>query len=415
MRLFKNKEVQLTIGILLVLLIVLGTILVCIFGSFARTANTVQLKQNMAVIGALTKKYPQLEEDIVNNYTKGFQNNYEYGRDILEKYSYNESLSIDKNTALQKDAMKSYIRICVTIAIFALLIAILLISAFNRVFSKIQKLSFKAEAVIEGQYSPAAGEMEEGDIGFLTYQINTMAERLGENVQALKNDKLFLKKLMTDISHQLKTPLASLIMFNDILENDKTMPEQERIRFLSESKNQLDRMEWLIKNMMKMAKLEAKVVEFDKKEALIAGTVQRGIAALQVIASERNIRIGVSGDEGVKAIHDINWTAEAFSNIIKNSIEHSKSSSEINISWEENNVFVQIVISDNGTGISREELPRIFDRFYKGSGSSSPTNVGIGLYITKTIIEGQGGSIYACSKEGQGAKFVIRLMKVLIS
>ena len=140
-----------------------------------------------------------------------------------------------------------------------------------------------------------------------------------------------------------------------------------------------------------MAKLEAGIVDFDKKEAFINETIQKSITALKLIASEKDININVSGDTSVKVMHDINWTTEALSNIIKNSIEHSENSSEINIYWEDNSVFVQIVISDNGTGISKEELPKIFDRFYKGSNSYSPTNIGIGLYITKTIIEGQGG------------------------
>lgn len=385
---------------------------VYVFSDFANTLNTIQLKQNIAVMGAVVKQYPQIEEEIVSNYTRGFQDNYHYGKKILEKYSYNENLSIDKNNFLQKDFKNAYTKIYLILAFFVLVCLAFLILTYSKIFNKIRKLSVNAEAVIEGNYSLVDGDMKEGDIGHLTYQLNTMSERLSDTVQALRHEKLFLKKLITDISHQLKTPLASLIMFNDILDNDKTLTEYEQSRFLAESKNQLDRMEWLIKNMMKMAKLEAGVVDFDKKEALISETIQRSIAGLKLIASDKNICINTSGSNKVTVMHDINWTTEAFSNIIKNSIEHCAKGCEINICWEENNVFVQIVISDNGTGISKDELPKIFDRFYKGSNSSSPTNIGIGLFITKTIIEGQGGSIYAYSQNGQGAKFIVRLMKV---
>ncbi len=413
MKLLKNREVQLSIGVMLVLLIMLGAVIIGLFSKFANDLNTIQLKQNIAVIGTVAKQYPQMESEIIKNYTKGFEDNYQYGKSILEKYSYNESLIIDKNSFIQKDVRRMYIKIYIVIALFALLLITFLTLSYNKLFKKIRRLSVNAETIIEGQYNPVHGEMKEGDLGYLTYQLNIMSERLSENVQALKNDKLFLKKIITDISHQLKTPLASLIMFNDILENDETMSEQEQRKFLAESRNQLDRMEWLIKNMMKMAKLEAGIVDFDKKEAFINETIQKSITALKLIASEKDININVSGDTSVKVMHDINWTTEALSNIIKNSIEHSENSSEINIYWEDNSVFVQIVISDNGTGISKEELPKIFDRFYKGSNSYSPTNIGIGLYITKTIIEGQGGSIYAHSIDGQGAKFTIRLMKIL--
>lgn len=412
LKLFKNKEVQLSIWIITVLLVTFGAVFIYIFSDFAKTLNTLQIKQNVAVIGTVAKKYPQLESDIVKNYTSGFQENYVYGKSILEKYSYDESLSVEKNSFLQKDIRQAYIKIPILIGFFALIFITFLILRFHSLFKKIRRLSVNAEAVIEGQYSPIYGDKEEGDIGFLTYQFNTMTERLGENVQVLNNEKLFLKKIIADISHQLKTPLASLIMFNEIMGNDNNMSEQERNTFLLESKNQLDRMEWLIKNMLKMAKLEAGVVDFEKKEAFVADTIQRSIRALKLIASEKDMEIIILGDNSIKVKHDISWTTEAFSNIIKNCIEHSEKGSEINISWQENSVFVQVVIKDNGSGISKEELPKIFDRFYKGSNSFSPTNIGIGLYITKTIIEGQNGSVYAFSQGGQGTEFIVRLMKL---
>lgn len=415
MKLFRNKEVQILIGVTLVLLIVFGAILISLIQNFANSLYSIQLKQNIATIGSVIKQYPQMESDIVRNYTKDFQGNYEYGKSILEKYSYKENLSIDKSKSIQEEVRPVYIKIYTTIILFALIFIVFLVLSYNKLFKRIRQLSVNAESIIEGNYNPVIGDMEEGDIGNLTYQLNVMSERLSENLQALKNDKLFLKKIITDISHQLKTPLASLIMFNDIMQNDKTMSEQDRCKFLAESKNQLDRMEWLIKNMMKLAKLEAGIVEFDKKKALINETVEKSIAALEIAASEKNISINVSGDSKVNVMHDINWTTEALSNIIKNSIEHSENSSEINVSWEENSVYVEITIADNGNGISKEELPKIFDRFYKGSNSSSPTNIGIGLYISKTIIEGQGGSIYVYSKEGEGTKFIIRLMKIIYS
>jgi signal transduction histidine kinase len=412
LRLFKNKEVRLSIAVTAALVIAFGVLLISTFSSFTQALNILQIKQNIAVIGTVAKSYPQLESEIVKNYTGDYKGDYDYGKKILEKYSYNEDFDINSNNLIQNDLRTAYNKIYILIAAFSLILIVFLIVCLNGIYKRIRKLSIGAEAVIEGQYNPIEGDRKEGDIGFLTYQFNTMTQRLGESVQVLNNEKLALKRIITDISHQLKTPLASLIMFNDLMTNDINMAEQERQTFLLESKNQLDRIEWLIKNMMKMAKLEAGVVDFEKSDGLISETIQRSIVPLQVIASEREIGIIISGDCSIKIKHDINWTTEAFSNIIKNCIEHSKNGSKITISWDENNVFVQIIIADYGSGIPKQELPKIFDRFYKGTNSCSPTNVGIGLYITKTIIEGQGGSIYAYSQEGQGAKFVIRLMKV---
>jgi signal transduction histidine kinase len=408
----KNTEVRIAMLFIFVLLVSFAAIVMYLFNDFAKTLNSIQIKQNTAVVGTLAKKYPQLETEIVRNYTSDYQENYEYGKNILNKYSYDENMDISLNSFTDVEVKQTLKNVRILIAIFAIVLLTGVNFCFHSIFSKIRRLSVNAESVIEGQYKPICGEREEGDLGFLTYQFNIMAERLGEYVQALSNEKLFLKKAITDISHQLKTPLASLIMFNEIMQSDHDMPEQERDKFLLESKNQLDRIEWLIKNLMKMAKLEACVVDFSIEEALISGTIQRSIVPLKLFASKKNISVRTDGDEFIRVRHDINWTTEALSNIIKNCIEHSPDDSEISVSWDENNVFVQIVIEDRGSGISKKELPKIFDRFYKGSDSCSPTNIGIGLYITKTIIERQGGSIYVSSTEGKGTRFVVRLMKM---
>lgn len=412
MSILKNKEVKMALGILAVLLVVFGAVVMYSFQSYTRTLNRAQLKQNIAVIGAAVKQYPDAEAEIVKIYTRGFQGNYGYGKSLLEKYNYNENQSIEKNSIAARELWLTNVRFQFLIFAFAMVLAVFFIFSLNRIYSRIRKVSRGAEAVVEGNYEPMDGDREEGDLGCLIYQFNSMTGRLHENVQALKNEKLFLKRIITDISHQLKTPLASLIMFNDILKNEATISEQERITFISESKNQLDRMEWLIKNMLKMAKLEAGVVDFHKVVAPIAHTINKSLAGLSLMAEEKQIRIQLTGCESILINHDISWTSEALSNIVKNCIEHSKAGNRINISWEENNVFVQIEISDNGPGISKEELPRIFDRFYKGPNSCNPTNIGIGLYITKTIIEGQAGSVYASSQPGEGTRFVVRLMKV---
>jgi signal transduction histidine kinase len=265
--------------------------------------------------------------------------------------------------------------------------------------------------IVEGSYTPDLTVREEGDFGLLRHQFNVMAERLKDNMEALREEKLFLKKLITDISHQLKTPLASLVMFNDIMLRDSDMPTEDRRKFLQESKNQMDRIEWLFKNLLKMAKLEGRIVDFKKEAAPIYDTILRSMQPLKLMAFVKNINISLHGDKDILVKHDVNWSTEAFSNIIKNCIEHSKEGGQINISWEDSSIFTQVAIDDNGLGIKREELPKIFDRFYKGPNSNNPTNIGIGLYIAKTIIEGQNGSVYAYSEEGKGTRFVITFMK----
>jgi signal transduction histidine kinase len=413
LKLLKNREIQLAMVIIIVLLLAFGAVFIYTLRGFAGSVNKLQIQQNTAVVGAVARKYPQLESDIVKEYTKGFQKDYEYGKSILKKYSYDENLRLDNNSLLHKSLRQTYTKVGITIMLFTVTLALFCFLSFNRVFAKIRNISVSAEAIVEGKFDYIQGDTDEGDIGYLVHQVNCMSERLSENVQALENEKIFLKRIMTDISHQLKTPLASLVMFNDILKNDSTLSDAERVNFITESKNQLDRMEWLIKNILKMAKLEAGVVEFTIEESVVSETVQRSITPLKTIASEKDVDIKIDGNAGIKVKHDINWTTEALSNIIKNCIEHSHPGGDIHVSWDENSVFVQIIIEDNGKGIPKEELPRIFDRFYKGSYSCNPTNIGIGLYITKSIIEGQNGSIYVSSVSGKGTRFVVRLMKTI--
>lgn len=412
MRLLKNKEAQKALGFLLILLIVFGAISAYLIKNYTEEIYQAQLRQNIAVIGAVAQQYPDVETEIVKSFTKNLGSNFDYGKQLLIKYGYTENLSIYKNdvASLQTKGLRMQLLLCFSVFAFAV-IAFGLYS-YNILFKRIRLIGQGAEAVVEGRYEPIEGDKEEGDIGFLIYQFNLMTERLNENVDALQNEKVFLKRLITDISHQLKTPLASLVMFNDIMKNDENLPEPDRVKFVDESKNQLDRMEWLIKNMLKMAKLEAGVVDFEMEQAFVGQTIQKSISGLKYLAQEKNIKINMVGDDSIVVRHDTSWTAEALSNIVKNCIEHSKPGDYVNIFWEQNNVFVQIEVKDNGLGIPKEELPRIFDRFYKGPNSCNPTNIGIGLYIAKTVIEGQEGSIYVNSEPAKGTKFTVRLMKI---
>jgi signal transduction histidine kinase len=412
MKLWKNRDVQMFFAAIVIACLVLGCSLFFIVNKFVSEVNTIQIKQNVSTIGLLAKQYPERETEIAGIYTSDKSGDYDYGSKILEKYSYYPSLSPDKSIKLIGEYNKFYILILILIILFTLSLAVIFIKFGSNIYKKVRLLSTGAESVIEGTYQPLQGDKNDGDLGLLIHQFNIMTERLNETVESLKEEKFFLKRLTTDISHQLKTPLASLIMFNDIMTADMDMPVDQRIKFLNESKNQLERIEWLIKNLLKMAKLEARVVEFVKEEAPLGETIYRSISALTFIAEEKNIKIEVTGDREIKVRHDINWTTEAISNILKNCIEHSNKDGKIQIAFENNNVFAQIVIRDNGCGIEKAELPKIFDRFYKGINSCNPTNIGVGLYIAKTVIEDQGGTIYVSSEVNKGTQFTIRLMNI---
>ncbi|HEY9061180.1 MAG TPA: HAMP domain-containing sensor histidine kinase [Pseudobacteroides sp.] len=409
--LFKNYEVRKSFILLMLVLLAFAGAILGFLNNFINTMNKIQIRQNTALAGSLVKKYPEMEEDIVRTIISGDDKDYARGKEMFNKYSYNDSQAAYKNELMNKGYKSLFYRVIAIIIVFSAVILFIIIWGYNKLFRRIRTVASEAEVLVEGRFGTIEGENEDGDFGVLVYQFNTMAQRMTETLEALQKEKLFLKRLITDISHQLKTPLASLIMFNEILLDYDKLSKEDAIKFIRESKNQLERMEWLVKNLLKMAKLEGRMVIFEKQELLIEKTVIKSIEGLKTMAESKGIKIFLEGSSDIVVSHDVNWTAEAVSNIFKNSIEHVKPGGNIKISWEENNVFVEIRIEDDGEGISKSELPLIFDRFYKGPNSNSPTNIGIGLFIAKNAIEGQGGTVYAFSEEKKGCKFVIRIMK----
>ncbi|KNY26640.1 sensor histidine kinase [Pseudobacteroides cellulosolvens] len=411
MRLLKNYEVRKSLLLLIFILLVFAGAILWFLNHFISSMNNAQIRQNISLVGSVAKRYPGSEEDIVRIIVSGDNKDYGYGKEILNKYSYDESQAAYKNTLMNESYNKLLFSAIVIIILLLVFIVIIMIYSYNKIFKRIRRVASEAEGLVEGRFGEMEGENEDGDFGVLVYQFNTMAHRMTETLEALQKEKLFLKRIITDISHQLKTPLASLIMFNEILSDHDKLPKDDTVRFVKESKNQLERMEWLVKNLLKMAKLEGRMVTFEKQEFSIEKTILQSIEGLKTMAEAKGLNIVLEGPSDIVVSHDINWTAEAISNIFKNSIEHVKPGGNVKVSWEENNVFVEIRIEDDGEGISKSELPLIFDRFHKGPNSNSPTNIGIGLFIAKNAIEGQGGNVYAYSEEKRGSKFVIRIMK----
>ena len=223
-----------------------------------------------------------------------------------------------------------------------------------------------------------------------------------------------IKKLfgiaIEDISHQIKTPLTSIsIMLDSIIEN-KEMDEETRKNFLNEIRRQLDWINWLVISLLKLSKLDSNTVEFNTKEFYVEKLIKQLLQNLSIPLDIKEQEVIVEGQKDTKLIADFNWQLEAMSNILKNCIEHTDERKRIYISYSENNFYTSIIIKDEGKGIAKEELKHIFERFYKGK-SSSENSIGIGLALSKTIIEKDNGYIICSSTLGKGTMFEIRYMK----
>jgi signal transduction histidine kinase len=234
-----------------------------------------------------------------------------------------------------------------------------------------------------------------------------MADRLNHSLKLLKQDKVFLHNLISDISHQLKTPLASLIVFNENLLNDRGMKEHMQLTFLERSRQQLDRMEWLIVSLLKLARVEAGGTSFGHERVNLKQVIVDATNALHLLAQQKQQQINIIGDENLYMQGDKHWLIEAFINLIKNGLEHTIAQGKIDITLQETPLFYNIILTDYGEGINTEDLPHIFKRFYRGKNATKPQSVGIGLALAKSIIEEHGGMIQVVSRAGEGSTFTI--------
>ncbi|WP_434282178.1 sensor histidine kinase [Clostridium botulinum] len=416
---FRNpeiKELTFKFSLIFILFAILTTIF--IKGELNKL-NKDYINQNTLIVGNILSKHPELEDEVILSLNSNKdaryneEKNYKIGKKVLEKYSYDENLDIYKNPILNNFSMNFIYRIIIYFALAIFIIYIIIYDKFKYFYKKAEIFTEASEDIMEGHFSKFIDENKEGDFYILSSKFNLMSNRLEESLLNLKKEKIFLKNIISDISHQLKTPLSSLIMFNELMK-DENMPIEDRKNFLKLSDEQLRRMEWLIINLLKVGRLEAGVVEFRRENNPLYVTVNKALAGLSEKAKEKSQQVIVDIDEDVYFKHDMDWTAEAISNIIKNSIEHTDNYGQIKIGCEETPISLAISIKDNGEGIPEKLQNKIFERFYKGENSVNPSSIGIGLSLTKSIIESQNGSIIVESEMGEGTEFIITFLKTIV-
>lgn len=225
-------------------------------------------------------------------------------------------------------------------------------------YKRIRILTFAAKKVVEGDYDININKNREGDFSKLAIYFNSMSEIIRNNLSELEREKQFLVDLLSDISHQLKTSLSSVILYNDIMFS-KELPLEQRATFLLNNQRQLEKMNWMIKNILKLAKLDAKAIEVVKEEQSLNETVQDAIDTLESKAFESQVIIIFKEKEEVNFEHDRLWLEEALINIVKNGIEHTQPGGTINIELIQNPLYTRIIIEDTGEGISDEDLLNI--------------------------------------------------------
>lgn len=394
----KNKELKNLITITIIIFIIMIFISIIFSSQLLDTIKLEILKNNSSIVSNLIEKHPDLESDIVDSII--LKGDYEKGNSILLKYNF------DKNVIDISSIQNKLIIINLSILLLGLgLIFIINILFIINNYRKIKKIDKYMNDVLNGNYKINIKDYLEGDISNLKNDIYKMTVLLREQSELLLSEKKYLEELLEDISHQIKTPLTSMHLINDVLEKEKD--EKLRKEFLIKNKNQLLRLEWLITSLLKISRLDNGSIKFKYENVKISSLISKAIEPINEMIEVNNIKLKLN-IKNTDIYVDFNWTKEAILNIIKNALEHTKD--EIIISSSVNPLYTDIKITDNGCGITKKDLPHIFERFYKGDHNKD--SIGIGLNMSKKIIEQENGIIEVQTKEGKGTTFILKFYKM---
>lgn len=391
-------------------LIVISFIAIIAFGVFQISeyrAYTKNLNNKIgSVISEVVKENPDIDKnkliEIINSKNSSDSK-------LFEKYG----IDLNKDSIILNN--DRYFRIFTIIEILMLVILVvslfLIFLGYNRSKDKtLKQITKYIEEINKRNYKLDIDDNTEDELSILKNEIYKTTVMLKEVAENSKQDKLNLKDSLSDISHQLKTPLTSItVMLDNILDNPD-MSKTIRDEFLKDIKKQTTNISFLINSLLKLSKLDADSVIFIDKDEYIENILEEAIKNVGILCELKSTKINVTGDKNVKINCDLKWQVEAITNILKNGIEHSKENSQIDINVEENKLYSKIEIKDYGVGIAKEDLPHIFERFYKGKNSSSDS-IGIGLALAKSIIEKNNGDISVSSKENEGTLFTIKYFK----
>lgn len=367
------------------------------------------IKSLGAIAVRIVEKNPEMEKEIIHLITKEASKEEAIkGSAFLKEYGLTEGLEDELFPYVNSTIIENNYSIILIFILMAATLFTLNYFQYSFFYKRIRRLTDAAKKVVEGDYDIAINENKEGDFSKLAISFNSMRVIIRNNLSDLKREKQFLVDLLSDISHQLKTPLSSVILYNDIMAS-KELPLKQRSEFLLNNQNQLEKMNWMIKNILKLAKLDAKAIEIVKEKQSLNETLLDAIDALESKALEAQVAIIFKEKEEINFKHDKLWLEEALINIIKNAIEHTTPGGTINLELIESPLYTRIIIEDTGGGISEADLPNIFKRFYKAKNSNKTESIGIGLALSKSIVEAHNGMIEVQSKVNVGTRFIITL------
>lgn len=278
-------------------------------------------------------------------------------------------------------------------------------------YSAISRFSSEIEKILHRKAIHRIEDYEEGELSILKCEVNKVLDLLKVRTEELQREKIYLADSLADISHQLKTPLTSMNLIQSLLSEEIT--EERRQELLREMGRLTGRLRWLTDSLLKISKLDAGTAQFAREEVNIRELLQSASQPILIPMDIKDQKLIFNIDESLSFQGDRKWSVEAVGNILKNCMEHTPVGGNIQVTARENPMYMEIIIEDDGTGIEKEDLPHLFERFYKGK-HSDKDSVGIGLALSRMILKRENGTIKAENRTEGGARFIIKLYKSIV-
>lgn len=388
---------------------------------FTRQFLKTQIEEKTAMLGYLSdtgllQNSEQVEHSTLSGLLDGQydQGQLESGRNWLAAYGYEQPDTWSFYSAHDRLSLTGFLFSFLPAAVGILIITGFSYLVITSLYRHMRLLADKAQQIATDPGRAIvidSKSSEEGDLAVLKHAVMHLAEKAAGQLRTLEQDKKYLQDFLSDISHQIKTPLASLQLYFDLMLQNKQMPEEKRQQFVEQGQVQIKRIDWLIQGLLKMARIDAGSVKMRMVYTDIAETAKMAVTPFSEQLQQQQINLINTIPIGTIWSHDPEWLAEALSNLIKNAIEHAPPGGTIELIANRTPLSLQLQICDNGPGIPSEEVSRIFERFYRQESSSRPDSVGIGLSLARSIFEQNGADLIAGIRPGGGAVFTATFLK----
>ncbi|NLK52519.1 MAG: HAMP domain-containing histidine kinase [Syntrophomonadaceae bacterium] len=412
MGIFANREVK-RLFLLLGAVFLCGFIILNIITYLTATQYKNQLiRHDYQIAGYLIQEQAELDSEIASAFTATKSpNHHDAGQALLEKSGYKDTVALQLVPEVDQLYWGSWTAFLVFFTLLTLTIVFIIYYFLRKLYRQVAGYTRDVENIINGGTLTRLDSHDEGDLAKLATSINMVTATLQTHLEKERQSRRFLKDTLTNISHQLKTPLSALMMYNEIMQGEQCGNENV-VNFLNKSDRELERIQTLTTNLLKLARLDAGMIELNLSPVVINEILRQIAASFETRLLVEQKRLEILAEGHVAYPCDRQWMLEALSNLVKNAVEHTDPSDRIQIRVEETPLFVNITVWDNGPGIHPDDLNHIFKRFYRSRFSQNKQGTGIGLTLTKSIIELHGGFLSVESSAEQGTLFTVHLPKL---